>query len=299
MSRGPFAIRAAQWVVAGIAALAACSDGHATDDDRERPDARADAGERGRDAAADARVVPQGPRLFGIVAAQVYHDFPSLLGLGNAFKFEAFIDPRIEPGQVASLRVHGPDGFVFAFENRPFSDFFNGYVRNARVHALWYQAVGVGSLQDGRYTIELSLTTGEREERSRDLVSNFALRDFYLAHRDELEYRPSGGKSPAHDTVLRWTPLRELGGPDAYYNAWVSPGTSEYVAGETLRGDSIFSDAVGDPDAGLNRGSSRQGSPELPLPLGPQTWQPEILDANVLDDIDMIIFPPGQHFTAE
>ena len=114
-----------------------------------------------------------------------------------------------------------------------------------------------------------------------------------------MEYSPSGGTSPADDTVLRWSTLRDLGGPDAYYNVWISPGTAEFIAPEEARGDTIFDDAGRDPDAGLNHGSSRQGSPEEPLVPGPQTWQPEILDANVLENINMIIFPPGQHFVAE
>ncbi len=34
------------------------------------------------------------------------------------------------------------------------------------------------------------------------------------------------------------------------------------------------------------------------MAVGPQTWQTEILDANALQNVNMIIFPPGQHFTA-
>jgi hypothetical protein len=253
----------------------------------------------GRDAAADARSAPDsGIPIFDFVASQAYHDFPSLAGSERAHKFEAFITDKIQPQQVASLRVAGPDGFVFEFQNVPFADSLNGYVHNDQVSALWYQAIALGFLKDGRYTLELTLTDGGHFEYSRELVSNTALLDFYLAHRSAMRYSPDSGNSPADDTVLHWTTFHDLGGPDAYYNVWISSGTAEFVATDSARGDMIFSDAEKDPKAGLNNGSSRQGSAKDPLPLGPQTWQPEIVDANVLEQVNIIIFPPGQHFVA-
>lgn len=303
MSRATFAIACC----AALAALAGCSDDparavpaaqHQHPHTKDAGSSATDSGHpHASDAGADAAVSP----IVDFVAAQAYHDFASvaLLGLQRAHKFEAFLDPRLGPSQVASVRVLGPNDFAFEFANEPFDDALNGYIYNEGVLALWYQAIEFYPLEDGRYTLEVTLTDGRRGELSRELVTNTALVDFYLAHKDEMKYSPSEDSSPADDTVLHWTTFHDLGGPDAYYNAWISPGTDEYVAAGSLRGDTIFDDAMHDPKAGLNNGSSRQGSKDSPLPLGPMTWQPEILDANVLEEVNQIIFPPGQHFDAQ
>src|SRR5262249_12515994 len=155
-------------------ALAGCSDDRA----RGVPEAQhqhphmKDAGSGASDAG-DARVPDSGADadaavspIINFVAAQAYHDFPSLalIGLQRAHKFETLIDAAIEPADIATLRVVGPNGFVFEFANEPFSDSLNGYVRNEGVMALWFQAIDIGELEDGRYTLELTLTTGKHAE---------------------------------------------------------------------------------------------------------------------------------------
>jgi hypothetical protein len=155
-----------------LAALTGCGDDHvhAVNDAPRKPmgepQKHADAGRpRASDAGTDAGDSP----IYDFVAAQAYHDFPSLelVGLQRAHKFEAFLDPRIEPSQVASVRVLGPDAFVFEFANEPFGDTLNGYIDNADVPALWYQALELDSLTDGRYTLEVTLNDGTHGFASR------------------------------------------------------------------------------------------------------------------------------------
>jgi hypothetical protein len=236
--------------------------------------------------------------IYAFVAANVYHDFPSL-DMKQDSKFEIFMDRNIDPAQIDTLRVFGPNGFVFDFINEPFGDKPNGYLSNERQPVLWYQAIQLTTLEDGRYTLQVDFKDGGRGVRARDLVSNFALRDFYLSHKGEMTYRPNDGTSSVDGTTLNWSTLHDLGGPDAYYISWISSGTGEAIDGNTARGDSIFVDALTNSKAGFNVGSSTQGSAMDPLPPGPQTWQIEILDSNLLDGINMIVFTPGQHFVAK
>jgi hypothetical protein len=236
--------------------------------------------------------------ILSFVAARAYHDFPSL-DVKSDSKFEAFLLPTIQPSEIESIQVSGPEGFTFDIMNAPFADNLNGYLLNDRLPTLWYQAIRASTLADGRYTLRITFKTGERQEYSRVLASNDALVSFYLAHKDDLQFQPNAGASAATDTLLTWSTLRELGGPDAYYNAWISSGTAEAIGEENLRGDNIFFAALLDRNAGLNVSSSRLSSAIDPLPLGPVTWQVEIVDSNQLDGINQIIFPPGHHFIAQ
>ena len=302
MSGGSGPRPSAAWIWALLVALAGCTS--------DRGGARAKPlVDAGRDATLAATADVSAPELadasgahhydssiYSFVACNVYHDFPSL-DVKQDSKFEIFLDPAITPGQIESLRVFGPAGFTFEFMNAPFLEASNGYLYNDREPVLWYQAIRAGTLADGRYTLEVTFKDGFRGRHSRELASNFALRDYYLAHKSEMHYSPGSGVSPANDTTLSWSTFHDLGGPDAYYNVWISSGTAEAISGDTARGDNIFVAALLDSKAGLNAGMSQQGSATDPLPVGPQTWQVEILDANVLDGIDMIVFTSAVHFT--
>jgi hypothetical protein len=233
--------------------------------------------------------------ILSFVAANAYHDLPSLEAKHNS-KFEAFLLPTITPEEIENLMVLGPDGFEFAFRNVPSDDIVNGYILDERQPALWYHALLSEPLAEGRYTLRVRFKNGEEQQYSRVLVANDALVTFYLSHREQMQFRPRGGSVRGDAAVLEWSTLRELGGPDAYYNGWTSAGTEEGITGIDMRGDAIFFKAVLDPEAGKNVNTIQLGTWFDPLPRGPQTWQVEILDANVLDDINQIIFPPGHHF---
>jgi hypothetical protein len=241
-------------------------------------------------------------RIVTAVVALAYHDFPSL-PVKRWSKFEVFFNRTIDtlqPAQVKSIHVDGPNRYTFDFANQTFSLLFpNGYIVNESQHFFWYQALLPGFLADGTYTITMTLVDGTTSSYSRTLHANLQLLDFYLGHAGNMGYSPNSDTSSSTDTVLRWSTFNKLGGPNAYYNVWISPGTSDAIDPATARGDTIFRDALKKPKAGLNRNHSRMGSAAWPLAKGPQTWQPEILDANVLNEINMIIFPPGQHFTAD
>ncbi len=236
--------------------------------------------------------------ILSFVAANAYHDLPSLDEKRNS-KFEAFLFPTITPEEIESLVVFGPDGFEFAFRNAPSDDIANGYILDERQPALWYHAVLAKPLADGRYTLQVRFKNGEEQQHSRVLATNDALVNFYLAHREEMQFHPQDGSVRGDAAVLEWSTLRELGGPDAYYNGWTSAGTEEGITGIDLRGDWIFLKALLDPAAGENVNMIQLGWLFDPLPRGPRTWQVEILDANVLDEINQIIFPPGHHFVVQ
>lgn len=236
--------------------------------------------------------------ILSFVAANAYHDAPSLDEKRNS-KFEAFVWPTITPSQVRSVMVYGPDDFSFEIPNAPVAGGLNGYLQNPRLPALWYHAVLPIELRAGTYTLCITYTNGERHSSSRVLAVNDALVRFYLQHKSELTFQPNQGTSKAADTVVHWSTLQDLGGPDAYYNAWISSGTDESIGENKLRGDNIFVAALLDPRAGLNAARSRLGSWLDPLPVGPLTWQVEILDSNRLDSVNQIIFTPAQHFVAK
>jgi hypothetical protein len=236
--------------------------------------------------------------ILSFVASNAYHDFPSL-DVKEDSKFEMFLLPTITPEEISTIQVEGPDGFAFAIENKRFADTLNGYIVDEREPTLWYQAIRTTPLATGHYTLRVTFTNGEQQEYARDFQPNLALLQFYLEHRDDLQFLPSGGTTPASDTNLYWSTLRDLGGPDAYYNAWLSTGTAEAIGEDQLRGDNIFLAAWFDPNAGLNANSSAIGTWLDPVPAGPLTWQVEILDANQLDGVNQIIFPRGRNFSAQ
>ena len=236
--------------------------------------------------------------ILSFVAANAYHDVPSFEEKRNS-KVEAFLWPTIASSEVRSVMVYGPDDFAFEIRNAPLAEDLNGILENSRLPALWYHAILPIELRGGVYTLCITYTNGEQHSYSRVLVVNDAMVRFYLEHKAELAFQPNQGTSSAVDTVLTWSTLRDLGGPDAYYNAWISSGTDESIGVINLRGDNIFVGALLDPRAGLNARRSRLGSAFDPLPAGPLTWQVEILDANRLDAINQIIFPPAQNFVAK
>lgn len=236
--------------------------------------------------------------ILSFVASNAYHDFPSL-DVKEDSKFEAFLLPTITPDEIAAIAVDGPDGFAFAIDNKPFADTLNGYIVDEREPTLWYQAIRTAPLATGHYTLRVTFTNGEQQEYARDFAPNPALLQFYLEHQGDLQFLPSGGTTTASDTTLHWSTLHDLGGPDAYYNAWLSTGTAEAIGADQLRGDNIFVAAWLDPNACLNANSSAIGTWLDPVPVGPLTWQVEILDSNQLDGVNQIIFPRGRNFSAQ
>lgn len=260
--------------------------------------------------------VPGRIEIASLTVAHVYHDFAELTEAQKRWtRLEVFFDvpeDEIGPEDLTSLRVESPAGFRYTFPNQKFvtdtrldlGASLGGYVRNVGEGYFWYQGLRLGFLSPGTYTVTATFTDGSESSFSRELVANPGLLDAYLAHRAALIYTPSGGadqgSASARDTTLAWTPLSARGGPDAYYNAWYYPGMDGAVDPALARGDSIVREALnGGTDAGLNENSSRIGTSDAPLAPGPYQWHPQISDSNLLDQTNLIIFPPLQHFTAE
>src|SRR5688572_11925742 len=115
------------------ALLAGCGEGSAAAAPAPLPDAggspdaapTADAGADSPDAPAEARSYRNA--ILSFLAAQSYHDFPSLSQKLSG-KLEVFLLPNIRPEQILRLRVTGPNGFTHDFENVPFIENFNGYI---------------------------------------------------------------------------------------------------------------------------------------------------------------------------
>lgn len=285
----------ARIVLAAGLALCGCGSSSASTTSGGKLRAKRDAG------SVDAALARQyDGAILGFVAAQAYQDFALFPGGHDNSKFEAFLLPTIDPSEIESLHVSGPDGFEFELDNTPYSaQDLNGYIMSDRVPLLWYQALRPSTLADGRYTLAISFTNGERQEASRVLTTDQTLLDSYLALRDAMWFEPDMGTSQPTDTILKWSTLSLLGGVDAYYDAWISSGSTDAIQNDNLRGDNIFIDAVLAPETGFNAASSRVGSTDDPLPLGPLTWQVEITDSNQLDQLNQIIFTPAQHFQAQ
>lgn len=215
-----------------------------------------------------------------------------------AAKFVVIFNPLtgfLNVNDIASITVSGPNGYHFAIKNEPFSpeSKYNGYDFNPRLNVLWYRAYDTqGFLEDGMYVIDVQFANESSITRQRELTTNYALLEAYVSHYNELTFAPChDAASPSDDTVLRWTPLAAVGGPDAYYCSW--------LLGQGIReGDNIyFRLPNGLAPAGFNKYMSRRGTPQSPLPPGDYYWMVEIVDANIFSHINMVIFQPWQHFT--
>jgi hypothetical protein len=234
------------------------------------------------------------------VATQVYVDSDTAGTVTGQFQiwFDVPAD-EMGPDDIASINIDGPDGLSYPINNEQLMGMkLSGWVRNDAEDEgyFWYQGVRL-PLTTGRYTATVKFADGSSRVASRMVDADPALLDDYLAQRDELMYMPSGGAhSDADGTELVWT---TLAGRSAFYTAWISPGDTSVIDSERARGGSMFRDASEDENAGLDATRISVGTSENPLQAGIQTWQVQITDSNLLSEIDMMIFSPPQHFTAD
>lgn len=208
---------------------------------------------------------------------------------------------EIGPLDIASIRIDGPNGLGYPINNVPLAGKeISGYVRNEAEGYFWYQGLRFIPLVAGRYTATVEFADGSSRVASRMVDADRWLLDEYLLHRDELMYEPSdGARGDAHGTDLTWTTLPPRDGRSAFYTAWISPDDTPVIDSAHARGGDMFRDAAEDENAGLDARHIRVGTSEDPLQPGIQTWQVQITDSNLLSEIDMMIFSPPQHFTAD
>ena len=236
----------------------------------------------------------------GVAQAEIYdicatNCYAPYLSNPAMAKFVVVFDSRsaaLSPLKVSYIYVRGPEGIVFWFRNRPFDrTYYNGYMYDPASNVLWYQGYIARLIPDGEYTFCAVLKDGTLQEKSRYLQTNYELLEAYITYQPYISfYPPNGQQIDGTLCRLQWTTLSRLGGPDAYYNSWLV-GLDNQVA----LSDSIFTQSVWDPDAGLNTGWSWKSSP--PLKEGTYQWFTEILDANVLSQINIVILQQWQIVT--
>lgn len=249
------------------------------------------------------RMLGATPEIEKIVVTNLFvHD--RLLGWREGGKFVVKFAPsiaKLSPETIRSIEVRGPGGYSFAI--RPHAHyrlpFFNGYIDDAYLGAVWYMAIEKARLlANGLYTIRVAYTDGTITERSRVLDYTSTLSNSAFANRSRMRFEPTGLLPRGADrslVTLRWTTLQSLGGPDAYYSSRLSGGISPYVDVDDLKHyDNILDQSPSVPTAGLNMGQSME-SPALRRRSG-YTWFVEALDGNDYESINTAVFFPTQWF---
>ncbi len=207
------------------------------------------------------------------------------------------------PESIASARVRGPDGYRFRIRpHRPLTlANLNGYVDDHLTHTLWLMGFDrSGFLPEGEYRLMVRFTNGDVYRAADSLRRNRPLLRAYKRDRDQLSFSPSGETvSALAPPALRWTTLREVGGPSAYYSTRLSEPLDGFVDPHHLRvWDFIFYTSYLHSDSGRDAGT-------IPVPPGflepgrQYVWFTEIVDANRLDRLDLAIFQPAQFFQTQ
>ena len=239
---------------------------------------------------------PDPPGIRSIVVTQVFADAQTDgLRMG---KFVVILDAALQHGQVESIVASGPGGYRFEVAVHEALDArnLNGYLVDGATGGAWFMAFDRrGFLEDGPYTIEVRLASGEVRRRSRTLRHDGALLAAYLERRASIERRPVG-VIPWNGGVasVSWTTLAALSGPDAYYCLRVSRGRS-FPSVDLQRlvfFDDIFEAA--DASAGRNRDSAPV---RLHEGCNQYTWFVEMLDSNRYEDVNLAVLQPAAWFT--
>lgn len=250
-------------------------------------------------------------QIFDIMACNVYMDFPDS-GLQKAqHKFlVAFYPPEggTIPGLVDSITAHGPDGYRVEINNETFTPANrNGHIYDRTTDNHWYMVnLDTGFMPEGEYTIEVKCKNGETVTMSRYQkdAPGKALVSAYEKARSAIfdSYRPGNGETlPAgtglKDIEVKWTPLSELAGQDAYYIFRLSQGRSpkEFDTQNLAWWDNIFLQRMaGNAKAGLNKDGVT-----ITNELKPETSYvhfTEITDSNAMGETNICIFQPHQTF---
>ena len=238
-------------------------------------------------------------RIATAVVAQTYHDFP-ILPVKQGSKFEVIFNvgpERLKPEHVKSIHVAGPNGYSFDFANVAFTLAApNGYILNEPIGFFWYQAIFVGFLSDGDYTLTLTLTDGTTSSFKRTLRSNFALLDSYLAHAPEMKYEPSSAAFQLTTPCCAGRPCARSAAPTPTTTSGSRPARASPSI-PTRHAATPSSRTPFRPHGWPQRRPLTQRLQEGSAARRTETWHPEIVDSNLLAEISMIIFfPPAQHF---
>ncbi|MFX0042508.1 MAG: DUF362 domain-containing protein [Candidatus Hodarchaeota archaeon] len=206
---------------------------------------------------------------------------------------------------IKNIVIEGPNGYEFKIKNQSFN-FTNGngyiidkYNRNL----IWYLAFDRnGFLNDGEYKITIDYWNGETRVKSRKLQTNDKLLKSYLEVKDKIKYSfeeiPKYMEDPRIYVRTKWTPLKELGGVNAYYANYVSEGKTDNINFHDLTYyDPIYLNSILMSSYGLNKSSALVFTRWKPLkPNTEYTWFTEICDANKYGNTNMTIYQPIQYF---
>ncbi len=250
-------------------------------------------------------------KMYDIMACNVYMDFKGMTMQKKQHKFLAAFYPTGEvptPDLIEKITAYGPDGYSVDIKNQPFDhQNRNGWLYNPAVNAYWYMInVDKGFLKAGEYTVEVKLKNGGilKKSRVQDNVSADALLASYLKNRKKLyasHFPSQKRKMPADadlaDVSVLWTPLKKMGGPDAYYIFRICEGKSgkEFDTRKVIWFNNIFFERLKNPDAGLNIDRVT-----IPRGLKARThyvYFVEIADHNTMGQTNMTIFQPHHIFT--
>lgn len=250
--------------------------------------------------------------IFDIMACNVYWDFENTGLQREQHKFlVAFYPPEgaTIPELVDRITAHGPDGYRVEIANETFTPANrNGHIYDRTTDNHWYMVnLDTGFMPEGEYTIEVKCRNGETKTMSRYQkdAPGQALVSAYEQVRSDIfnSYRPANGEtlpdgSGLKDIEVKWTPLSELAGQDAYYIFRLSRGRSskEFDTQNLAWWDNIFLQRMaGKPRAGLNKDGV-----VITNELQPRTSYvhfTEITDSNAMGETNICIFQPHQTFT--
>ncbi|MCX7982719.1 MAG: hypothetical protein N2572_07415 [Syntrophales bacterium] len=252
-------------------------------------------------------------KIFDIMACDVYWDFEdSDFKTKETHKFLVAFYPTpgvATPELIENLTAYGPNGYQASFSNEKFTVHNkNGWIYDARIPNYWYMVnLPKGFLEEGEYTIEVKLKDGRVVKKSRyqKRAPSEALVNSYVKYREDIyaSFSPSKAKPLPMGTSLAnirvsWTPLKSLGGIDAFYVFRLAEASNsrEFDAHNLVWFDNIYLQRLrtGDVTAGLNRGEV-----VVETELKPSTsygYFVEITDANVAGEANICIFQPHQFF---
>lgn len=250
-------------------------------------------------------------QIYDIMACNVYWDFENSPLQKEQHKFLVAFYPSggdTIPELVESITAYGPDGYTVDIANETFTAVNrNGYIYDRTTDNHWYMVnLDTGFMKEGEYTIEVKGKNGETSTMSRvqkDAPSEALVAAYNKARSDIYNsYRPANGEQLPDGTGLqnievKWTPLSELVGQDAYYIFRISQGRSskEFDTQNLAWWDNIFLQRVySDANAGLNRSGV-----VIANELKPNTSYvhfTEITDSNAMGETNICIFQPHQYF---
>lgn len=252
-------------------------------------------------------------KIFDIMACNVYWDFDKSPMPKETHKLLVALWPTpgvVAPDYIEKITGYGPNGYEHRIAAHDKFDNVkkNGWLYTPALQNYWYMYnIPSGFMKEGEYTIEIACKDGSVVKKSRVQKSgpSDAAVEAYLKNRDKVleSYSPSKTKPLAAGSSrkgidLKWSPLKEFGGPDEFYVTRLAEASTpmEFDGNNLTLFDNIYVQRLrsGDTTVGRNRGKVT-----VEEELKPNTnygYFVEITDANVGGEANICIFQPHQFF---